>query len=374
MNATEILRKHDDGHLTYSETLELLERTCTTSYLAGAYLTCRAQRDACMKKAHDIEDETPEPKETGTMTANAIYEQLKHKLITQTTATGLLIQCCERVNLAEAYLDCRKQRDEWREQVYDNEDETPSTHLANEIAFDLIGYAYLANNIGYSTAYTYLSAAGYGGEIAETFLDELRDLRSPHARRENYLVDPDKAPRFCTICGRKVEANQLSNRGNCTECSAATVEQNLIELGTKEGPYYRKWRGAMIDFALSLKPGFLDTDALTDDLTLGDLVDHDKTLYESDPLGYVEGSADRIDHGKLPGCDGECHICPDPNCAHRTHAYNRSDDDVPDDDDDSWYCEWCKTYVDGLVACDCGNIAPNRPIGTEQPHNDEILF
>jgi hypothetical protein len=278
------------------------------------------------------------------MNATEITKALDNGNITRAEAADLLGQKCTTFYLAGAYLETRKQRNEWREKAHAHEGETPEPHLANDIAMDLIGYAYLSNNIGYATAYTYLSAYGYGDAVAETYLRELFDFKNPDVKRELYLANPDAAPRYCTRCGTKVEADQLSRRGNCVECSRSAVEQTLIELQSKDGPYYRKWREGMITALYHLENDILRESREKEPSTLGDM----------------------IDHNKLPGCDGGCVACSDQECPYRFIDDPEYVDDDTDDDDSMWYCEGCDTYVVGLAACDCGNVAPDKPVNADQ--------
>lgn len=274
MNTNQLLKTYDNGQLSRNEIADILGRTCSTYYLAGAYIETRDQRDECRRQAYTNEAETTlthSTHETQFIEILAAYDE--HRA-SYTETLDALRQKCSPSLLAGVYLTCRGQLYTNEGKIRANRAKTPETHLANSTVMDLIGYAYTTNNISRASAYTMLAAIGYGGDIAETYLEELLDTKFPLAVRETYLADPENAMLFCTRCGIKVDANLLSTNSLCIECSSAAVEQNLIELEAKEGPYYRRWRERMLDYAFTLAREVLDDVATRETSIEGDMLDY----------------------------------------------------------------------------------------------------
>lgn len=264
------------------------------------------------------------------MNVQALLKTYDNGQLSRDGITDILGRTCTTYYLAGAYIKTRMQRDECREQAHANGAEPPKQHLPNTVVMDLIGYAYIANDIDRASAYTMLAAIGYGGDIAETYLEELLDAKFPLAVRETYLADPENAMLFCTRCGIKVDANLLSTNSLCIECSSAAAEQNLIELDTKEGPYYRHWRDTMLAYAFNLANETLDD------------IEPRKPPTKGDMLDYVP-------------------------------CTNYPDDDA-DNNDSTWFCSFCSAIVMQGSNCKCGSTHPYDPPNTELPHQDEVPF
>lgn len=71
----------------------------------------------------------------------------------------------------------------------------------------------------------------------------------------------------CKRCGKPRSAvGHLSRRGNCLACGIEAEAANLTQLRTQAGPYYERWRDAVIDWAASL-PGAIVIPATLPDET-----------------------------------------------------------------------------------------------------------
>lgn len=53
------------------------------------------------------------------------------------------------------------------------------------------------------------------------------------------MATSSRKPKHCVYCRRpEREVGKLSVRGNCAECGAEAMVNNLHQLTTKSGPYY----------------------------------------------------------------------------------------------------------------------------------------
>jgi len=64
------------------------------------------------------------------------------------------------------------------------------------------------------------------------------------ARNDPSIVD--EGIEYCRICGRAKAARELSNRGLCKGCRFTIQSRVVAGLMNHSGPYYRKWRDAML--------------------------------------------------------------------------------------------------------------------------------
>lgn len=70
----------------------------------------------------------------------------------------------------------------------------------------------------------------------------------------------------CKRCGLSRQAvGHLSRRGNCLDCGIAAEADNLTELRAKAGPYYERWRDAIVDAIASLPGVVVIPDTLPDE-------------------------------------------------------------------------------------------------------------
>lgn len=189
-------------------------------------------------------------------------------------------------------------------------------HLGRDIITDLIDHAFLTDHIDWQTATNYLMSEGRLGSVADHHVTCLETAKLHDAERAAYLDDPDHAPRYCTRCGKETPSRNLSNRAICHNCGRAAVSQAIENLISKQGPYYRNWRQGMLQAMHHLEDEMIRESRAENDLTLGDLIDHDKA----------------------PPCQGDCNDCPDQECRSRDHAYYPTDTEHKNT---PWPCTAC---------------------------------
>ena len=280
-----------------------------------------------------------------------ILKNLDNGTITQDAAIGLMLKFTSHAYAIGALLDIRKQRDDYHDQLAAKQDETAKPTMQQHAVLDLIDHALDTGYIGPNRAHAYLTDVGMSTDTANHHIDTVTALRDRDFERVVYVDNPDLAPRYCTRCGRKVTAKELSRRAICGECSNAAMEENLIGLTTKTGPAYSRWRNAVLVWAYSLEDQEIAERPKPDAGTLGDYIEtpiigpwnscpgncascNVANCPERDcdfctPPNLQVTRADMIDHDKLPGCDGECYFCPDVDCAYRKDDYEGTDDELP---------------------------------------------
>lgn len=234
------------------------------------------------------------------MDATTILNNLDNGTITRDSAIDLLMQHASRLYLIEAYLETRDQRTEWREKYWDALDETDAPHLPTDTIIDLIDHAFLTDHVGHSRATSLLIDNGMDSSVAFHHIETLQPQKDHDTERKNYLDDPEHAPRYCTRCGRIVTAKDVSNRGICWFCGLAAQADSKAQIKQRQGPYFRRWRDAILAFAYTLEDAEIAERRVTEPVTLGDLIDTDK----------------------YPGCDSECDLCPDTECPFRDTLSN----------------------------------------------------
>ena len=70
----------------------------------------------------------------------------------------------------------------------------------------------------------------------------------------------------CIRCGLSRQAvGHLSRLGNCLACGIAAEAANMTQLRAQAGPYYERWRTAMIDAVAGLPGGVAIPDRLPDE-------------------------------------------------------------------------------------------------------------
>ena len=58
----------------------------------------------------------------------------------------------------------------------------------------------------------------------------------------------------CRDCqGHRDEVGPISRRQLCAGCGEENLRENIESLATKTGPAYKRWRGGMIRYALTLQ-------------------------------------------------------------------------------------------------------------------------
>lgn len=236
-----------------------------------------------------------------------ILKQLDDGQISKQRAAEILARDLIPECLGTAIIELRDQRNKWRDD-YNAAPAAPARPtMEHSVIIDLIDHALDTDYITKSHAYVYLGDAGMDPDAAIHHIDVLTAIKDRDMERVIYLDDPKNAPRYCTRCGAKVTAQQLSRRSLCIKCSAAAVEENLIGLDTKAGPAYKRWRAAMLKYCYTLESEEIAELKADAPVTLGDLIDHDK----------------------LPGCDGECYNCDSIECPYRRDYDDADDNEIP---------------------------------------------
>jgi len=273
MQPDDILKAFDAGDITQLQAKHLLDRFNYAARIAGAHPT---QGDP-------------------TMNAELIFTSLDNGTITRDSAIELLIKHSRCADLIEAYLECRTQRREYRDQLHAEQDRDERPHMMHDTIEDLIDHAFLTDHIGPVFARTHLISAGMDADTARHHVETLQAEKAHDAERANYLEFPEHAPRYCTRCGRLTTADKISNRGICNRCGLEAQAYSKYQIKRRQGPYFHKWRKGILAFAY-----ILETQEIAER--------HDLTPTTTDDL---------IDHDKYPGCDAECDLCPDTECPFR---------------------------------------------------------
>ena len=76
------------------------------------------------------------------------------------------------------------------------------------------------------------------------------------ARKDPTILDD--GIEYCRICGRARAASQLSRRGLCKDCQFAIQSSAVADLMNHSGPYYRRWREAMLQAMYDLEDEMIE--------------------------------------------------------------------------------------------------------------------
>jgi len=207
------------------------------------------------------------------MDAETILKNLDNGTIDHASAADLLAQHVDPLYIIGAYLETRKQRNDAREQLWALQDEDARPRMRQGDAAELIDHALDTDYITIEQALGLLERLGMDETTREHHIDTILAIRERADERIDYLDDPDHAARWCTRCGRKVGAGDLSNRALCGLCSADAQEENTHQLRTHKGPYYTTWRNAMLAWAYTLENEEIAERYPHDAGTLGDYID-----------------------------------------------------------------------------------------------------
>lgn len=237
------------------------------------------------------------------MEPRTIIKAFQNGAITQEAAEEQLIEHSSPAYLAGVYLECVKQRNEYRTLLYAEQDKTNRPTIEYGIVIDLIDHALSTSYISTRLAERWYKCAQMDPDNIANHIQTILSIRDRNAIRADFLDGPDHAPRYCTRCGIKVKAKDISRRSLCIECGYTAIEQAVEQLQAKAGPIYRKWRDAMIKVCYKLENEIIAAPQDREPSTLGDMIDRDK-----------------------PQCDdGDCLNCDAPNCVYRVVDYNPDD-------------------------------------------------
>ena len=57
----------------------------------------------------------------------------------------------------------------------------------------------------------------------------------------------------CVDCQRLYTKKQLNRMGRCPDCASHAVRDAIVQLHAHSGPYYEKWKRAVLEQALNMK-------------------------------------------------------------------------------------------------------------------------
>jgi len=187
------------------------------------------------------------------METRLILKNLDNGTITRDAAIELLTENSHPRYIIGAYLETRNQRDQYRRELHAVQDAHRNHEIVSHQVVALIDHALDTDHISIGQALSLLECIGMDETTREHHVDTICAIRDRDFERVEYLDNPDTTTRYCTRCGRKTTAKKISTRGICYECGLGAQADNNMQIREHKGPYYRKWRDAMLKYCYTLE-------------------------------------------------------------------------------------------------------------------------
>jgi len=194
-------------------------------------------------------------------------------------------------------------------------DKAYEMHLNHGAVRDLVDYAYETDYLSQGDAYCLLTGNGIADETARHHLEAIAAIKNRDASRAEYLEHPELDRRYCTVCGRKVPRRKLSKRGLCQNCIEEIQDAVTVQLATKDGPYYRRWREGMLRALYRLED---------EEIAEG------RAIQDAKPMRTLGDYIEQTQHE----CDDDCENCPVDICSLRHGTFIKAIDDGDERDYD----------------------------------------